>query len=267
IHLLEGHAMSRTLAFTLLVVLTACATDVQTTSGVDYLRRYEAAAVAAGGDSEMPDAVRQAASVEPLLTLPARFGLARIVNGGLTAIPENEEVLWSAFAARHADLGAFVSITPFTAGAAGSQRPSVQGDWSPEGRVQAVVEFIRQGAARQHVDAVLIYEVRVRTEDERTLLALADFTIIGGAILPTRYVTAYGATDALLLDVRNGYPYGTARAEVDIGSLTNMFDEYDTTRELREAVMPEAVAALILEVDRMVGELVEEIAARRVGEG
>ncbi|MCB9959934.1 MAG: hypothetical protein H6843_15155 [Rhodospirillaceae bacterium] len=257
--------MSRILACTVLVVLTACAHTVQTTSGADYLRRYEAAAVAAGGDPEMPEAVRQAASVEPLLTLPGRFGLARIVNGALTVVPAEEMELWTEFAGRHRAMGEFVPISPLVAALA-HQPESLDGPgrFLPESRVHDLVAAIREGAARQHVDAVLIYEVGARDESTRTLLALADLTLIGGAILPTRHVTAYGAADALLVDVRNGYPYGTASAETDLGGFTTMFDEGDRARELRTDAVRAVVAALIPEVDRMVGELVEEMAARRL---
>jgi hypothetical protein len=77
--------------------LLGCATtDTQTTSGEDYLRKYQAVPTAAPtgaddfGGHNIDQMIRDAASVEPVLKFPARIGLARIENGNLSAIPEEE---------------------------------------------------------------------------------------------------------------------------------------------------------------------------------
>jgi hypothetical protein len=46
------------------------------------------------------------------------------------------------------------------------------------------------------------------TKDNATPLSFADLSIIGMFIVPSRHLKAEGFASALLLDVRNGYPYG-----------------------------------------------------------
>ena len=125
-----------------------------------------------------------------------------------------------------------------------------------------LVKTIRLGAARQHVDAVLIYEVGATSERDFTPLAFADLTIIGGAFLPTRSVKAHGVASALLLDVRNGYPYGTASAEADLSALSVTYGSDRRTEELRREAALKVVGNLVPEVDAMLGELVVEMAKR-----
>lgn len=55
--------------------LAACAYDVQTTSGRNYLAAFPDAVMS---DQDFESKLRAAANVEPLLRFPARIGLARI---------------------------------------------------------------------------------------------------------------------------------------------------------------------------------------------
>jgi hypothetical protein len=250
----------RTLVLSLAAALAlgACDYNVQTSSGADYLARYDAALPAT---AEPDAAIRRAAAVEPILTFPARFGIARIENGRLTGIPAAEVALWTGLIEKHRSLGEFAPISPiiaeFTADAV--LQPRAGRDRRDTGEL---VTTIRLGAARQHVDAVLIYEVGATSGEGLTFLAFADLTIIGGAFLPTRSLEARGVASALLLDVRNGYPYGTASAEADLSALSVTYGSDRRTEELRREAALKVVGNLVPEVDAMFGELVVEMAKR-----
>ena len=74
-----------------LIGLAACSTSLQTTSGANYLARYDAShEIANGAPTDVDADVRRIAAVEPNLVFPARIGLARIQNGALTALPADE---------------------------------------------------------------------------------------------------------------------------------------------------------------------------------
>jgi hypothetical protein len=242
----------------LLAAMAGCSHTVQTSSGADYLARYAETAKAGergAAPTRVDPLVRAAASVEPDLRLPGRFGLARIVNGRLTAVPEAEAALWSGLAERYGKLGEFVPISPllaeFTARSVGDAK-------SP----QDIVQTIRLGSARQHVDAVLVYEVGARSSREMTWLALSDLTLIGGAFLPTRSISAEGRAEALLLGVSNGYPYGAASVRTDLSSLSPTWGSAKRTDELRDSAVLEVVEKLVPEVEAVLRDLTIVLASR-----
>lgn len=244
--------------------LAACGPTVQTTSGRDYLDKYDRALARSGAGPAVPvangldGAIRQAAAVEPLLTLPARFGLARIVNGRITAIPGREAELWAEFAERYARAGEFIPISPLIA--------EYTAD-AVAGGARNAVETVRLGAARQHVDAVLLYEVGARGSNVNTVLAIADLTIIGAALLPTRRLGAEGVAQALLLDVRNGYPYGTASAQTALSEYSTSFGSSLREEDLRDRAVADVVEALIPQVDIMMRDLLIALAADETRNG
>ncbi len=241
--------------------LGACAGhDIQTTSGADYLAAYQHQPLpASSGASSLPsgidERVAQIAAVEPDLRFPGRFGVARIVNGQLSPIPDAEAELWAGLAERHPDLGAFLPISPLVAELA--SRSAGRSSGARSQNTGYVIETIRLGAARQHVDAVLIYEVGASSTKDPSVLAFADLTIIGGAFLPTRVITAEGRAAALFVDVRNGYPYGTANASAD---LTSYFMSWGSDRETairQQEASRTVVENLVPEVEAMFIELKE----------
>ncbi|MEM8741905.1 MAG: hypothetical protein AAGE13_10455 [Pseudomonadota bacterium] len=251
---------SRLLALALLLPLIGCGNDIQTTSGTRYVAAYTQPVptpdhrAKPGIPLSIDQEVVKAASVDPQLQIPGRFGLARIVNGRLTAIPEEEAEQWRGLVAKHTNLGEFVAISPLVAALAAGDACRPYCD---------PIREIRLGAARQHVDAVLVYELGARTEKTNTLLAVADLTIIGGAFLPTRTVSAEGVAQALLLDVRNGYPYGTASALADLSELSPSFGSEAVRARLLEDAMLLTVERLMPEVDAMIGKLIAaQLAAR-----
>ena len=65
--------------------LAGCSNDVQTTSGAQYLARYQnvpAASSASAGGINIDQEIRKVAAVEPILRFPARIGLAKITTSG-----------------------------------------------------------------------------------------------------------------------------------------------------------------------------------------
>lgn len=206
------HLAGLALVAGLAALLAGCGYQVQTTSGSQYLSAYDdGAAAAAASDAE----IAAAADVEPQLRFPARLGLARIGHQGLMAVPPAEAEAWRALAGRlGSGYGEFVPVSPLIAALADT--PAV--DAHDAGQVRAyrqslsqVVREVRLGAARQHLDAVLIYEAFGRSEETSNPLAVTKLALIG-FFLPTEDVAAEGFAQAVLVDVRNGYTYGTASA-------------------------------------------------------
>ena len=239
----------------LVAMLSAC-TQVHTTSGADYLARYESVS----NDGQIDGAIREAAAVEPILSFPARIGLAKIDRGRLVGLRPSELELWTEISERHQDLGEFVAISPLVAEFASDhrqrERPSLVGD------IQALVKKVRLGAARMHVDAVLIYGVDSSAHRDSTPLAFFDVTIIGGAILPTRRIKANAVANALLIDVRNGYPYGTATAEAESSELSVTWGAGGRTRDAGARIVLDAVRKLAPEVEKMIVDLAAELEER-----
>ena len=234
------------------IVLMACTPSIQTSSGADYLAGYE---VAAAGEAQLADNIDReiaaAAGVEPLLRLPARFGVARIDGCGAVAIPDKELSAWAATIEGRSEIGEFVSVA--------SDRPAsyLNGQrnyWRRHCADDPVME-IRQDAARQHLDAVLVYAVDSKTEKSNTMLAIADLTIIGAAILPTRSIEGTAYANASLVDVRNGYRYGSAQADARDSSLSPSFGSDGRTHSMRGDVEREAVEKLVPKVEKMLSDL------------
>lgn len=248
------------LATLAVATLAGCGTDIQTTSGRAYLDAYEvpaSSAVAPGGDETIDAKVRRIAAVEPILRFPARIGLARIENGELTGIPGAEAEAWMAGAERlGVGLGELVPLSRLVAEMVADPVPQAAGQWTPpEERIHQTMEKIRLGAARQHLDAVLVYEVYGRSAQSGNLLSALNVTIIGAFLLPGESIGAEGLASALLLDVRNGYPYGTARHVVEHEAITPTAGSSEETEVLLHSAMTEAVVGLVPEVETMFQQL------------
>ncbi len=244
-------------------VLMGCSHTTQTTSGGDYLRSYaqEKDARAAPMSTE----IKEAAAVEPLLRFPARIGLARIGKAGhwggaaLTGIPEREAAGWQKVATNLGPkFGEFVPVSPLVAEMFDDRNREQRGSDARE-----VVRKIQLASARQHLDAVIIYESDGTADSSGNPLSLGEWTLIGAFILPSQDVEARGIAQAMMIDVRNGYPYGTARAEANDSSVTVRFATGDAEKDLAESVRLAAVENLAPEVEKMVRELRTELAEKR----
>lgn len=241
------------------ILLGACSFDTQTTSGRDWLAAAPQSKNTAGPSGGIDAQVRSVAAVEPTLRFPARIGIARVDRGGLAAMPADEAEHWTKTAA---DLGPgfgeFVPVSPMIA-AMVEQPPFIEGDRTSVER--HTIDTIRLAAARQHLDAVLIYEVDGTADAKNNGLSLAEWTLIGAFVLPSQDVKAVGVAQAMLIDVRNGYPYGTVRSSSDDKCASTRIESRDTGERLREKVMVDAVAKLTGEAETMMRELKPELAA------
>jgi hypothetical protein len=272
--------VSLTLAAGLVGLLTACANQIQTSSGSRYLEGYGTAAAGTSAPGATPrlyagpagvvdEEVATAARVEPQLRFPARIGLARIDRQGLMAVPPEEAESWRALAGRlGSGYGEFVPVSPLIAALATPEpnRLVIKQGLFQDFRLSLaeVVRQVRLGAARQHLDAVLIYETFGRSEESSNPLAVTKLALIG-FFLPTESVEAEGFAQAVLVDVRNGYTYGTASAVAEKPShrLTNVSDSGDAHASARREAEAHAVAALTGEVETMVRDLRLALAEQR----
>jgi hypothetical protein len=89
-------------------------------------------------------------------------------------------------------------------------------DGKSKDRPSDIFRKVRLGAARQHLDYVLIYEVFSETKTTKLASSVANWTIIGGYFVPSREIETSGFANALLLDVRNGYPYGSGKCHIQV---------------------------------------------------
>lgn len=208
------------------IALGGCSRTTQTTSGAEYLSQYKYVPVAPSvriSKSNNPSKVeevksidqriREAAAVEPVLKFPARIGLARI-DRQLTNIPMEELESWNKTREKlGSGFGEFVPVNPLVATMVANDIATPH--YNVSGSVSDIIDTIRLGAARQHLDAVLIYEVLSTEKRRKNMLAVANASIIGGYILPSTSYDAQGAGNAILIDVVQGYPYGTINTVVD----------------------------------------------------
>ena len=268
------------------LLLAGCSHTVQTTSGADYLSkrpslnaqpvRTVSSTYSAGNeisDRPVSDLIHQAAAVEPLLTFPARFGLARIENGQLTTIPADEAALWQGMAARFDGFGSFTAVDPiiveFTSNSLPPATHQASLHHNRDGsyrayRARDLPTKIRLGAARQHLDAVLIYEVGMNEKHRRNALKSIKLSTLGSMPLSDHTYEAAGAAKAILLDVRNAYPYGTAQIEKDLSGYSDAWHTTSARNERREKARKSIAAALVPDVEDMLRSLVNGLQARQL---
>lgn len=225
-----------------LMGITACSAHVQTSSGADYLKRYAQydAATSAAAQTDTDAAVREIAAIEPDLQFPARIGLARIgPYGDLITIPAPELAIWGDLAEAYGpEIGEFVPVNPLIASMV--SEPDREG----HNRTGAVIDHIRKGAARQHIDYVLVYETGLTRSDKANGLALADLTIVGMFVLPSRNVEVEASASGILLDVRNGYPYATVTAYAEKKGLSRAISTWSKQQDLAASAEEKAVFEL-----------------------
>ena len=238
--------MIRPFATLMLLALAACGPSIQTTSGADF--------IAATPRSFIDDDIAKAAAVEPNLRFPARIGIARIVNGGLTLPPAEETALFAGIAERNARYGEFVPVSPLIVAMMNGTQTNIHSDrWGR--RSDEIIRQIRLASARQHLDYVIIYEVGARSRTGNTPFALADVTLVGGMLLPTRNIAVAGVGAAAFIDVRNGYPYGTTQVTADLSGFARTFQAHRRSDELRAQATLKVTEALVPDIETMLSEL------------
>lgn len=252
----------KTLTSTLLLsglLLSGCAHTTQMTSGQDYLSKYSPT-TSFQNTGDINNQVRNIAAIEPNLHFPARIGLARIQGGELTIAPEDEMLAWADLSdTLGAPYGEFVPVSPFIAAMvrpaeenAKERRPRYLDTSEKTGQV---VADIRRASARQHLDYVLVYEVNQNVSKKSNALALADLTVLGLYILPSRSIKIDSTASALLIDVRNGYPYGTATAYATDKQARTAMSSGASRRKSKDKNYSAAVNNLTGEVETMMKDL------------
>ena len=241
----------------LIFALCSCSATTQTTSGEDYLLKYDTVPVASDAKDgvNIEDAIKNVAKVEPVLRFPARIGLARIEQGRLTNIPPEELQGWMDLRDKLADggFGEFMLVNPMVTS-------MVTDSVKTKDDSISVINQIRLGSARQHLDAVLIYEVASKSEYHDNLLEIGNLTIIGSYVLPSETVETEGYASAILIDVIQGYPYGTADVtlEKETDHATNGAG-YEKSKKIEQEVNTKATLALIPKVGGMFLSLKDEL--------
>ena len=189
------------LAITLFVSTGCNSYTTQTTSGREYLSKYpNPIGVEASGINEE---IEEIADIEPQLNFPARIGLAKLYNGRISNLASEESEAWTkARDELGPGFGEFVPVSGLIAESVYTQPKSRR---SATG-TQAILRKLRMGAARQHLDAVLVYEVFSRTKTTSLATAVSNWTLVGAYFIPSKEIETVGHANALLLDVRNGYP-------------------------------------------------------------
>ena len=239
------------------LALTACGGVPYPTSGPALLDRY-----GTWGDKlhfgPMEPEVCLAANVVPKLSFPARIGIARIDTGTLTTLPPGEAEAWQGLADRLGpDWGEFVPVSPMVVELVQPEPRELC-----QGCADEIVKAIRLGAARQHLDVVLIYEVTGAGKIRSNPFAATYMTILGLYLTPSRNVSADAMAQALIVDVRNGYPYGFATVFVEdaafrLSTWANDLDaKWDATQDAKTTVALE----LIPEVEAMARDLRRQVA-------
>jgi hypothetical protein len=248
------------------LLLTACSAATQLSSGSAYLSNFGGPAPtppAAVGQNDKPlnldEEVARIAAIEPHLRFPIRIGLARVQNGQLTSIPEEDAAMWSDLASKLGDrYGQFVVIDPMGAEFAAQSLNSPTGAMSP---MQKMVRTVRLGAARQHTDAVLIYETNSVARKGDTPLQLLNWTIVGYYVVPTTTVHAQAVTNALFLDVRNGYPYATLQGKASSDTFTPGNTVNDAMSNRGEISRTASVKDLIDQIQPTLRKLANEVSS------
>lgn len=262
------------------VAVIGCSPQMQESSGGDYVNRYhqQTAAVAAASGSvigrsapgekgtgesaaDFDALVLKAAAVEPILELPAHIGLARIHRGELTTIPPDEGVMWYESTYRRQNVGRFTLVSPAVA-ALTVQTIGYGEDWRRQG-FGGPIARIRLGAARQHMDAVLIYEVSSYVRQNDRWRRGNRSSVLGATLPAAKRSGAYGAAHAMLIDIRNGYVYGTASAEsAAVGSISDWTSGSEISA-LEEKARAEALAQLRPKVAALFDQIVQSAMTRK----
>ena len=249
----------------LLAVLCACSATTQTSSGSNYLANYPPQmspppAAPAGRLPTLDEEVAQAASIEPIARFPMKIGLVRVDHGNISPIPEAEAKLWWALYNKLGNkYGQLEMLDPLVAEfAEQAAGPRV----TPYGyNMQNLVRKIRLGAARQHLDSVLIYEPATSSKREDTPLQLLNLTIVGYYLMPSTEVQAEASVHALLMDVRNGYPYARISGRGSSSGLAAGNMVSDSMRDRSDIARTDAVKSIIAQIEPTLVKLDRELTA------
>ena len=230
--------------------------SVQMTSGKKYLSNYTNYDATETNASDLNEEVKAIASIEPSIQFPSRIGLVKLFNGRITNLSVEEIEAWEELRrTMGATFGDFIPVSPMIAEMVYTPRKT---NSKSKGNPSDIFRKVRLGAARQHLDHVLIYEVFSETKTTKLASSVANWTIIGGYFVPSREIETSGFANALLLDVRNGYPYGTASATLNATEFSASQTYRDKSRNLADKNQVSTVIKLIPEVQQMMKKLMKK---------
>lgn len=195
--------------------------------------------------------------MEPDLRFPARIGLVKLYNGRISNLSAEEIEEWSNAKERlGGGFGEFIPVSSLIAESVytAPQTPSRQS------QARELMRKVRLASARQHLDVTLIYEVFSSSKQTKLATSVADWTIVGAYFVPSKSIETTGFANALLMDVRTGYPYGTASASLSADDLASTFDRRDKLRNLKDRNQIETALQLVPEVESMMRDLMKELA-------
>jgi len=240
---------------------------VQTSSGSAYLANGPvtggagSVAGATGPTSNLDEAVRRAADIEPTARFPMKICLARLGFGGLTEPPPDEMPLWESLSDKLGQgYGEFAILNPLVAAFTGT-------NYDPPanlGGTGRVVAEIRLGAARQHCDTVFAYEPRSMGKTSASPLQLLNLTIVGYFVVPSTGVQADGTAQGLLIDVRTGYPYAQLTGVGHSETFTTGNTSSNAMSSHNDIARVAAVADLTRQIPDALRTLRDQLAERRV---
>ena len=251
---------NRTILIGLLIILSlvsiGCQShSVQMTSGKKYISDYSEVEVKEANKTSTDKEVKLVAEIEPSLRFPARIGLVKIYNGKITNLSPEEVESWTKVKEEMGEkFGDFIPVSSMIAEMVYS---SQNRNTKRHGNPVEIFRKVRLGAARQHLDYVLVYEVLSSTKTTKLASSIANWTIIGGYLIPSRQIKTTGHANALLLDVRTGYPYGTATATLNANEISAWFNNRDKARNLADKNQMSTVIKLIPEVQQMMKKLMQ----------
>lgn len=245
-----------TVLFALILIGGCSRLHTQDSSGQSYISNYQADVTKVkklkkiDGSPTLDERIRKAASIEPILNFPARIGLAKFENGILIDLSDEELSDWKAFTHQHNKLNEFVPINVLGTATVRTWRSGAQSANN--------LEAIRIAAAKQHMDAILVYEVNSKIRTHSTALSVVDLTIIGGAVLPTRSIEVESNARALLLDVRNGYPYGAASSSSEFTKFSTSWNSREQGVKAKEIGLKDSYEKLFPKIEKIFEELLYE---------
>ena len=232
--------------------------SVQTTSGRQYLNQYEELDLPTRKAGSIDEEVREIANVEPTLRFPARIGIAKLYNGRISNLTVEEVEGWEkAKEEMGSGFGEFIPVSSMIAELAYTAPDRKKGENFT--KTSEIFRKVRLGAARQHLDYVLLYEVFSETKTTKLASAVANWTIIGGYLIPSRKIETTGHANALLLDVRSGYPYGTASSSLTADELSAWHNNRDKSRNLADKNQIATALKLIPEARKMMEKLMQNL--------
>ncbi|GMG82800.1 hypothetical protein LNKW23_20130 [Paralimibaculum aggregatum] len=141
------------------------------------------------------------------LALPARVGLIRVSAGRVTPVPASEQVRWrGALHEVNHRLPARIRLLPLPLPVEGAG-------------LQAMIAGLIEIARLQGLDAVLIYELTVRAEDDPVAAGIAGIPLFGGIVPGTVMTEAQGRGLAILVDTQSRGPIGFTEARLQAAAV------------------------------------------------